>query len=137
LSQKLKDAVTSAYEEPGEFTIQKIVDNMRENTDAIESDLRTIARTETTKISAAARKVQYDKTGLKFKYYHIGPDDDRTTEMSKKVKALTKNGVTWDEYVNIIEKVAHEHNPSWIVNRAAPITHPNTRHVFIARPVEV
>jgi hypothetical protein len=135
LSDKLKESVTQAYEQPDGFNVNSIVENMRENTDAIESDLRRIARTETTKISCAARKVQYDKTGLQFKYYHVGPDDDRTTAMSKEAKALTKNGVSWDEYVNIIEKVAHEHNPKWIVNREAPITHPNTRHIFVARPV--
>lgn len=135
LSNQLKQAVVQAYDEPDGFKIQNIVEKMRENTDVIESDLRRIARTETSKISIAARKVQYDKTGLQYKYYHVGPDDERTTPASKEVKALTKNGVSWDEYVSIIEKVAHEHNPKWIVNRSAPITHPNTRHVPVARPI--
>ena len=136
LSDKLKQAVVDAYSTPEGFKIDTIVANMKENTDAIESDLRRIARTETTKISTAARKVQYDKTGKAYKYYHIGPDDNRTTLASKEVKTLTKNGVSWDEYVDIIQKVAGKYNPKWIVNRAAPITHPNTRHVFIARLAE-
>lgn len=133
LSTKLKDAVISAYSAPGGFSVDKLVDDMKEFTSATESKLKTIARTETTKISVASRKVQYDKTGETYKFYHIGPDDDRTTKMSKEVKNLTKNGVSWDDYVKIVEKVSKKYNPKWVVNKEAPITHPNTRHVPVGR----
>ena len=135
LSDKLKDVVTKVYSAPEGFTIDQLVSEMKESADAVESKLRTIARTETTKISVASRKVQYDKSGADFKYFHIGPNDNRTTPVSKEIKSLTKNGVSWDKYVDILTKVSKKHNPKWIVNKEAPITHPNTRHIFIAKRV--
>lgn len=135
LSDKLKNVITTAYDKKEGFTVNQLVEEMKETTEEMESQLRTIARTETTKISAAARKVQYDKTGDEYKYFHIGPSDNRETKMSREVKKLTKNGVSWDEYVKIIEQVSKKYNPKWIVNKEAPITHPNTRHIFVARRV--
>lgn len=130
LSNKLRQAVEDAYKDPNGFSIDKLVNNMKEYTDTTENTLRRIARTETSKISAACRKVQYDKTGKTYKFYHIGPDDDRTSEISKEIKRLTKNGVSWDDYVKIIKTVSKKYNPKWIVNELAPIPFPNTRHTF-------
>lgn len=136
VSSKLKDVIKDAYKQPGGLSISAIVKNMSEELDATQNQLQTIARTETTKISVAARKTSLDKTGAEYKYFHIGPSDNRTSDMSKKAKDLTKDGVSWNEYVDIITKVAKEHNgPNWKVNPEAPITHPNTRHVFNFRRV--
>lgn len=135
ISKKLKDTITRAYDDPENFTIDKIVGNMKKTLDESDGKLRTIARTESTKISVAARKTSYEKTGATYKYFHVGPNDNRTTEMSKEVSKLTKNGVDWDSYVEIIRQVSKKHNPKWSVNPEAPITHPNTRHTFIAKRV--
>jgi hypothetical protein len=133
LSDRLKKTITEAYSKPEGFSINQLVKEMKENTDAIDSDLRRIARTESGKISMASRKVQYDKTGENYKYYHIGPDDNRTTKASGEIKVLTKNGVSWDEYVNIVSKVSKKYFPEWIVNPMAPLSHYNSRHTFIAK----
>lgn len=135
LSDKLKESVIKAYDSEEGFTIDNLVSDMRESTEAVESRLRTIARTETTKISVASRKVQYDKTGATYKYFHKGPNDKRTSQMSREIKQLTKNGVSWDEYVSIVTKVSNKYNPKWTINKEAPISHPNTRHIFVARRV--
>ena len=104
---------------------------MKEELDKSDNELRTIARTETSKISIAARKVSYDKTGVVYKYKWIGPDDNRTTDISKNIKKRTENGVNWDELVAIITEEAKKKNPKWEVNPMAPIPFPNTRHTFI------
>ncbi|MBW6469586.1 MAG: phage portal protein [Methanosarcinaceae archaeon] len=135
LSQKLKNAVVLAYDNKEGFSINNIVEAMKENTTAIESRLRNIARTETTKISVASRKVQYDKTGETYKYYHIGVDDNRTTQASKEIKQLTKSGVSWDDYVSILTRVSKKYFPDWTVNPLAPVSHYQSRHTFIAKKV--
>jgi hypothetical protein len=135
MSVRLKETIVKAYDNPEKFTIKNIVDEMRKDVEESEVHLQTIARTETSKIAVAARKTSYDKTGARYVYSHIGPNDDRTTQMSKKVVEMTKGGVDWDTYVNIIKRVSNEYNPGWEVNPEAPITHPNTRHIFIARRI--
>ncbi len=135
LSDKLKDVVIEAYAQPGGISINQIVDDMRDEAEDVEANLRTIARTETSKISAASRRVQYEKTGEPYKYFHIGPNDDRTTPQSREIVERTQNGVSWDEYVDIVQEVAKKYIPNWVVNKDAPISHPNTRHTFIARRV--
>lgn len=133
MSDNLKGIISSAYDDPKTFSMDKIVRDMKEVLDESQGKLRTIARTESSKISLAARKSSYEKTGRfdEFKFKHIGPADVRTTEMSKKIKGLTKNGVSWDKYVDIIEKVSKEHNPKWKVDKDFPISHPNTRHIAV------
>jgi len=129
LSNNIKDIITKAYDDPKTFTIDNLVKDMSKQVDESTGHLRTIARTETSKISIAARKVQYDKTGVDYLFKWIGPDDDRTGEDSKLIKKATEKGVTWDELVSIIQKVA---GTGWTVNKEAPIPRPNTRHTFIA-----
>ena len=124
LSTQLSTVVQRAFDDPAGFSIDRMVKEMKENVGLVESDLRRIARGESSKIAMASRKVQYDKTGNTYNYFHIGPADGRTTP---------KKGVTWDEYVKIVTKVAKKYNPKWIVDKIAPITQPNTRHTFIAR----
>lgn len=133
MSDKLKETIRAAYEKPQEFTIDKIVDDMKENLDTATSSLRRIARTETSKVSIAARKTQYDKTGFTYKYKWIGPSDNRTGKDSQEIKKRTRSGVSWNELVKIIQDVS---GPNWKVNPEAPIPRPNTRHTFIAERVE-
>lgn len=133
LSENIKEIIKNSYEDPNKFTISNIVKDIKNQLGQSESHLRMIARTETSKISIAARKVQYDKSNLKYKYKWIGPDDNRTGEDSKQIKELTKNGVEWNELVSIIQNVAET---GWKVDPIAPIPRPNTRHTFIAVRVE-
>ncbi len=136
LSNNLRTAVTAAYAKPEGFSIDGLVKDMKTSTEATESSLRRIARAETTKISIASRKVQYDKTGKKVLYRHIGPGGPRTSEASTEIKRLTKDGVSWDEYVDIVTKVSKKFNPKWVVDKNAPMTNPNTRHIPVGRIVQ-
>jgi hypothetical protein len=133
MSNRLKEVIEKRYSEPESFTINSLVKDMREELDKSEGSLRTIARTETSKISVASRFNNYQKSSnfKKFKFKHIGPSDNRTTKLSEEVKSLTKDGVTWNQYVKIIKQVSKKFNDKWIVNDLAPITHPNTRHTFV------
>jgi len=133
VSQQLTSVIRKAYDNPEGFSMDQMVAEMKDTAEASEGRLRTIARTETTKISAAARQTQYTKSGADYKYFHIGPSDGRTTAMSKEIKKKTEKGVSWSDYVKIVKDVSKKHNPKWVVDDKAPISHPNTRHIFIAR----
>ena len=135
LSDKLREVVQDAYSRK-DFSIEKVMEELRETVNETESSLTRIARTESSKVAIAARKTQYDKTGVEYKYFHIGPNDNRTAEVSKAVVNKTKNGVTWKEYVDIMRKESKKLNPKWTINPDFPITHPNTRHTFIAKRVK-
>lgn len=136
VSKRLKDVIEEAYADPKSFTINNIVDSMKEELEKTDNELRTIARTETSKISIAARKTSYDKTGVTYKYKWVGPDDRRTSDVSKEIKKRTNNGVSWEELVRIIQEEATKKSSKWEVNPLAPIPHPNTRHTFIAERVD-
>jgi hypothetical protein len=129
LSEKLKNAVIRAYDDPKGFSINNLVNQMKDNTDAIESDLRRIARTESSKISIAARKTQYDKTGENYLVKHIGVKDDRTGKDSIELMDLTKNGVTWEKYLELAKQISQKYNPRWVINEQAPLLHPNQRSI--------
>jgi hypothetical protein len=133
MSKQLTNIIKEAYKQPEQFTISNIVKLMKQELGSAENNLRTIARTETSKVSIAARKNQYDKTGFEYRYKWIGPEDNRTGEDSREIKKRTKNGVTWDELVKTIQDVA---GPNWKVDKFAPIPRPNTRHTFIAERIE-
>lgn len=137
MSKNLTEIVKQAYDNPKEFTIDKIVDKMKQELESSTDNLRTIARTETSKVSIAARKAQYDKTGFNYKYRVIGPDDFRTGADSKEIVELTKNGVSWEKMVEIIQKVADKYSKGkWLVDKNAPIPRPNWRHVPVAERVD-
>lgn len=136
VSTRLKEVITGFYETPEKFTINNIVDSMKEELEKTDNELRRIARTETSKISIAARKVSYEKTGAKYKYKWIGPNDNRTADVSKIIKKRTQSGVSWDELVKVIEEESRKQNPKWEVNPLAPIPFPNTRHTFIAERID-
>jgi hypothetical protein len=129
LSDNIMEVIENAYSN-NNVAIGAITKELRGQFEQSESKLREIARTETSKISIAARKTQYDKTGYEYDYFWIGPNDNRTGEDSKKIKELTKNGVSWDNLIKIMQKVAGD---GWEVDSIAPIPRPNTRHTFIAK----
>lgn len=135
LRKDINKIITEAYNKPEIFTIDKMVDSMKEKLDESNNRLQTIARTETAKISSAARKNSYAKTGDldEMKFMWIGVDDARTAPVSKAIKARTKGGVSWSNLIKIIKQEVKKYNPKWIVNEQAPITHPNSRHTFIKK----
>jgi len=133
LTDKINDILIQAYKTESGLNLTQITDKLQEAVRIRDSRAETIARTEMSKVSSAARRNSYKKEDPddEFRYKHIGPNDNRTTVMSKEVKESTKNGVSWDNYVATITRVSQKHNPKWVVNSQYPITHPNTRHSFV------
>ncbi len=132
VSDRLKDVFTKAYKE-GSMSLKELTDEVSEVAGLADSRAETIARTETSKVSAAARinsyKQAYPDEEILVK--HIGPDDGRTTDVSRRIKARTAKGVSWDEYVQIMEEESRKMIPDWTVDKTAPVSHPNTRHTFL------
>ena len=90
-----------------------------------------IARTEGQSIMNTVREVSYrqiDPEGTG-KYVWIGPNDHRTTEVCKRIKARTAGGVSLDELKKIIEEEAKKNDPNFEVRDWTP--HYQCRHTFI------
>ena len=129
---RAQEVITKAREDRT-LKIDDIVKKLSEEMDKSKSDLRRIARTESTKISLGSRKTQYEKTGRfdEFKFKHIGIIDKRTGEDSIKMMELTKNGVSWGEYVKLAREVTKARDPSWTIDPDYPLLHPNQRSNFV------
>ena len=134
VSAKLNEKIAKAFETPGGFSINKLVDDMSKVVDASRGRLERIARTESSNISNIARKNSYlkvDETGSEFLYKWIGPSDHRTTVYSKGVKKAVKSeggAVTMKR----LEELIKENGDSKIYSPQRPLTtHLNQRHTFI------
>ena len=131
-TNRFKEKIQTSFDK-GDVDPDKLAKELRDEAEVSKSQLDTIVRTETTKVSEAARMTQYEKKGIdNFLFEHVGPSDNRTTSMSKGVKSATKGGVSWEEYLSAIE--SNKVSSDWVVDKNSPITHPNTRHIFVAKP---
>lgn len=133
LAYKVRTILFDAYTKPEGLTEALIAERIKEVTDLADFRVNTIARTELSKVASAARLNSYrresDFNEAKFK--HIGPDDDRTTPTSKRIKKRTATGVPWETYVQIVTEESARDFPDWQVNPEAPVSHYNSRHVFV------
>ena len=129
VAKKLGDVIKNAYEKPEEFTLDRIVKNMRAVADEEEGHLMNIARTETNHISNIARENSYsqikDSDKLKFKW--IGPDDERTTPVCEELKRITAGGVFLPDLKQKIQHVAAKYG--YTARDFTP--HFQCRHTFI------
>jgi len=134
-TEDINELIKDAFETPGGLNPDQMTNRIQEISGVSESRARTIARTETGKVSSAARRNSYQKIDPedKLKYFHRGPDDINTTKTSKRIKKRTQNGVPWDEYVKIIEEESAKEFPEWTVDKNAPLSHYSGRHSFIAK----
>jgi len=130
---KLNRIIEDAYRDPKGLSVKQITDQIRDMTSVADFRAETIARTETSKVSNAARKVSYSKEPdfENFLFKWIGPQDHRTTETCKRIKSKTKNGVSWSELVKIIEEESGKDFPEWSVDKNFPVGHFNCRHTFV------
>lgn len=130
LSSKLNDAIAKTYANPKEFTITKLVENMKEIADEETYRLERIARNETSNINNLARQNSYFKADPEgaFKYKWLGPDDRRTTKYSKAMKRDTTKGVTIKRLKELVKKNADQNT----YTPARPFqTHINQRHTYV------
>lgn len=133
LTTKLHGIINDAYRDPKGLSVKQITERIKETVDVSDFKAETIARTEISKVSSAARKNSYQKEEDfdTFKFKHIGPADNRTTDTSKRIKNRTKNGVNWSEYVKIVSEESTKDFPDWSVDKDFPTSHYNTRHTFV------
>ncbi len=134
VSSKLNEQIAKAFETPGGFSVDKLVNDMSKVVDASRGSLERIARTESSNISNLARKNSYlkvDETGSEFLYKWIGPSDNRTTVYSKGIKSGVRSeggAVTMNRLQEIIKQNA---DPN-IYSAQRPFqSHINQRHTFI------
>lgn len=130
LSSKMNDIIAKAYENPQEFTVEKMVERMKMAADEEEYRLHNIARTETQHVSSVARLNSYMQTDdfdqAKFEWF--GPEDQRTTPVCQAIKARVGNGVTAQQLKAIVEDEARKGNaPGWEARDWTP--HVNCRHM--------
>lgn len=136
IAQRFEQVFMKEYQSYSGINRKRIAQKIQEIAQLSDSRAETIARTESAKISAGARRIQYikiDPEGTQYKYYHIGPNDSRTTDTSKRIKERTQGGVSWDEYVRIVTEESAKDFPTWRVDPASPVAFWNSRHTFIAR----
>jgi len=133
LVSKLNGIISDAYRNPNGLSVQNISDKIADMIKVADYKAETIARTETSKVSAAARKNSYQKEeGFEnFLFTWIGPNDHRTTDTSKRIKSRTSDGVNWEELIKIVEEESSKDFPKWTVDKDFPVSHYNSRHTFI------
>jgi len=133
LSQKVHEIIRKAYRTPKGLNVQEITAQIEEAAKVADHRAENIARTEMGKVSAAARKNSYAKAegSENFLFKHIGPSDDRTTGVSKRIKERTSKGVSWEEYVKIVKEESAKDFPEWTVDKEFPVSHYQSRHTFV------
>lgn len=105
---------------------------IRDTLDVADFRAENIARTSTMKVSQAARITSYKKEPDfdNFLFIHQGPNDNRTTETSKRIKSRTNKGVSWENYVKIVTEESAKDFKDWTVDKNAPVSHYQSRHTF-------
>jgi len=133
ITKNLNKIITQAYRNPKGLSLKQITNKIQDLVNISDFKAERIARTETSKVSSAARKNSYQKEeGFEtFLFKHIGPNDNRTTSTSKRIKERTKAGVTFEEYIKILEEESVKDFPTWTVDKNAPVSHWNSRHSYV------
>jgi len=136
ITTELNGIIQEAYRDPKGLSLKQITDKISDVASVADFKAETIARTEMSKVSSAARKVSYSKEQdfNTFLFKWIGPNDNRTTETSKRIKSRTINGVNWNELIGIVKEESSKDFPDWTVNEDFPVSHYNSRHTFIKIP---
>lgn len=131
LTQRLNDNLRDTISRHG-YDMNKIKQTVKETADVTTSRANTIARTESNKISNAARQKAYEKIDPNDEgvYDWVGPNDNRTTGLSQRIKRRVGSGVSRQELIRILEEESGKDFPEWVVNPVAPASHYNSRHVM-------
>lgn len=132
LSLKVRDVIRDSIKNEG-LDRRELTRKIQDVTNLAESRAENIARTESSKVMSAARKNSYQKEQDfdKFLFKWIGPDDQRTTKLSKRIKARVGKGATWNNLLKIITEESHRVFPEWTVDPDFPVSHYQSRHTFV------
>jgi len=133
ISNKINVIIQDAYRRSEGLSTFKIKEQIKQVANIADGRASTIARTESAKVAASARRSAYleadpNDTGL---YKHVGPKDKRTTKTSLRIKRRVGRGVRWATYVKIVTEESAKDFPTWTVNPDYPLSHWNTRHIFV------
>lgn len=133
VTDKIHEIMNEAYANPEQLTINEIQRRIQDVADVAAYRAENIARTESGKVSSAARRATYEKTGeldnMLFEW--IGPADNRTHRSCMRIMQRTKGGVLYDELINIIQEEVRNDFPEWTVDPNAPLAHYQCRHTFV------
>ena len=134
VSGKISDIIERAYKKGG-MSLSQIKKEIQEVSDVADYHAENIARTESSKVSSAARRNSYEKADPDntFKYVWIGPADRRTTVTSKSIKRRAEKGVSYDDLVKIVTEESAKEFPTWTVNKDALVSHWQSRHTFLRK----
>jgi DNA adenine methylase len=126
LTSKLNTVITEAYEDPRGFTINDLVDTMKQNVYAEEYRLHRIARTESHAASVLGRASAYEKADPEGTYlfkWH-GPTDSRTTDICKEIVSIVNReggAVSLRRLEEICRDVSYKHNgANWDYRKFVP-----------------
>ena len=135
VANKFQDLFEKAYQSDKGISRIKLQKEIQRIAEVSDHRAELIARTESIKISGTARFNQYHKRPEfnRFLFGWMGPDDSRTTETSKRIKARVGKGVTWDELYNIVSDESAKEFPTWVVDYNNLVSHWQSRHL----PVKV
>ena len=133
LTNSLQGIIREAYHTPQGLSFANIQEKIQQVANVTDFRAETIARTEAGKISSAARKVSYEKQkGFNdFKFKWIGPNDNRTTSTSSRIKRRVGKGVSYEKLVRIVTEESAKDFPTWTVDPNALMSHWNSRHIWV------
>jgi hypothetical protein len=136
LSRKMSEAIKELLTTAGGASTDRMIDGMMEIASLERSRLENIARTETHKFIHYGRELAWKALDPEDvgRYDWIGPDDKRTTEVCKAIKARVKaegkgNGVPLAVLKRIINEEAKKANPDWDAKGWTP--HNYCRHTAV------
>ena len=126
VSDKIKDVVLKSLIQ--RTTISEVINKIKE-LGVSENQSELIARTESSILKNSAREFNYSQVegNENFLYKWIGPDDNRTSDISKEIKSKSKNGLKLETLKNLVRKTSEKYgfkpDRDWF-------SHPNQRHIF-------
>lgn len=133
MTSRLNKVISNSFKDPEKFSLDKLTEEMKKQSQLSKGQLSLIARTETTKIANAARMNSYKKADEKgeFVYKWLGPGDLKTTKTCKAIKKRTDKGVPMDELTKVVEEESSKEFPDWEVNKIALAAHYGCRHLLV------
>jgi len=133
VADKLHNVLEQSISDPTTLTIDNLTDKIKDISNIADFRAENIARTEAGKVFSAARRVSYLKEDRanEFRYKWIGPNDNRTTKTSKRIKQRVGKGVDWDNLVRIVQEEAAKDFPEWKVDPDALMSHYQSRHIWV------
>ncbi len=135
VAAKIEKVILDAYTGEIPFDMETIVDRLRDAVAESDTRLERIARTEMTSVVNGGREIAFRKRDPEENFRHgwNGPNDDRTSDICKEIKArVPREGLPLSELKALVKEVSEKHmGPRWIQRPWTP--HPSCRHMVVRR----